>query len=174
MRKIIVWILTIVLVSAMPLLVACGSKEYTATTRFLYSTDGGKNWSEKIQEVPVGETYWVKVEGIVQRNIGILVEKEIEVYISIPNTDIGDFYLDDRNRPIDRTEDAATGETMYTFKTLAGTDPQPYYAIFECTPLKEGRIVITVSYDDRVSELYTTYGAIKYVAQDTSGEEIDG
>ena len=170
MKKIIALLLVVVFASLS--LVGCGKqlKEFTAVTQFLYSTDGGQNWSQKIQEVPVGETYWVKIQGEVARSIGVFVEKEVEVYITIPNTDVGEYFLDDRSTPIETQTDATTGETRYTFKTLAGTDPEPYYAIFECVPTKEGRIEITVSYDDRISDLYTTIGAIKYVKKDTSIE----
>ena len=164
--------LFLIMVFTFTMLVGCTKqlKEFTAKTQFLYSTDGGQNWSEKIQEVYVGETYWVRIQGEVARSIGIFVEKEVEVYITIPNTDVGEYFLDDRSTPIETQTDATTGETRYIFKTLAGTDPEPYSAIFECVPTKEGRIEITVSYDDRVSDLYTTIGAIKYVKKDTSIE----
>jgi hypothetical protein len=173
MKKIVAFLLIVVLASTA--LVSCGKqmKEFTAVTQFLYSTDGGENWSQKIQEVTVGETYWVKIQGEVARSIGVLVEKEVEVYITIPSTDIGEYFLDDRSTSIEQQTDAATGETRYTFKTLAGTDPLPYYAIFECTPTKEGRIEITVSYDDRVSDLYTTIGAIKYVSKESDPGETE-
>lgn len=35
---------------------------YQATTRFLYSTDGGASWSETIQEIPINTTYYLAVE----------------------------------------------------------------------------------------------------------------
>ena len=35
---------------------------FQATTRFLYSVDGGASWSETIQEVDVDETYYLAIE----------------------------------------------------------------------------------------------------------------
>ena len=68
---------------------------YQATTRFLYSTDGGNQWSETIQEIPVDTTYYLAVEMQVSQSEETKDEKTIRSTITIPNTTVQDCYLDD-------------------------------------------------------------------------------
>ena len=52
MKKLIALLLVVVFASTS--FVGCDKqlKEFTAVTQFLYSTDGGKNWSQKIALCP--------------------------------------------------------------------------------------------------------------------------
>ena len=146
---------------------------YQATTRFLYSTDGGKQWSETIQEIPVNTTYYLAVEMQVVQSEETKDEKTVVSTITIPNTTVQDCYLDDHpGVSITGNVDAATNSVSYDFNIVAGTSPSKFRVVFECKPLSEGRAKVEVVYDDNVSDSWDATGTIKYVeAKEESGED---
>ena len=144
---------------------------YQATTRFLYSTDGGNQWSETIQEIPVDTTYYLAVEMQVSQSEETKDEKTVVSTITIPNTDVQDCFLDDHpGVSITGKVDAATNSVSYDFNVVAGTSPSKFRVVFECKPLSEGRSQVQVVYDDNVSESWDATGTIKYVTAE-GGED---
>ena len=144
---------------------------YQATTRFLYSTDGGNQWSETIQEIPVDTTYYLAVEMQVSQSEETKEEKTVVATITIPNTTVQDCYLDDHpGVSITGDVDAVTNSVSYDFNIVAATSPSKFRVVFECKPLGEGRSKVEVVYDDNVSESWDTTGTIKYVAPKNGGE----
>lgn len=146
---------------------------YQATTRFLYSTDGGNQWSETIQEIPVNTTYYLAVEMQVSQSEETKEEKTVVATITIPNTTVQDCYLDDHpGVSITGNVDAATNSVSYDFNIVAGTSPSKFRVVFECKPLGEGRAQVEVVYDDNVSDSWDATGTIKYVeAKEEAGGE---
>lgn len=142
-----------------------GSKiTYQATTRFLYSEDGGKSWSETIQEVPVNETYYLAIEMQVAQSEETKEETTIVATVTIPYTTVLDCYLDDHpGVSITGQVDSVNNTVSYSFNIVAGTTPVKFRAVFECKPLSEGRATVNVVYDDKVSESWDASGTIKYV-----------
>lgn len=61
---------------------------YQATTRFLYSTDGGSSWSETIQEIPTNTTYYLAIEMQVSQSEETKEEKTVVVTVTIPSTTV--------------------------------------------------------------------------------------
>ena len=150
---------------------------YQASTRFLYSTDGGTTWSETIQEVPVNATYYLAVEMQVVQSEETKDEKTVVATITIPSTTVLDCYLDDHpGVSITGKVDALTNSVSYDFNVVAGTSPSKFRVVFECKPLAEGRTKVEVVYDDNVSENWDASGTIKYVApvEDASNEASMG
>ena len=89
---------------------------YQATTRFLYSQDGGSTWSETIQEIPVNSTYYLAVEMQVSQSEATNDEKTVTATITIPSTDVLDCYLDDHpGVSITGNVDAVTNSISYDF-----------------------------------------------------------
>ena len=143
---------------------------YQASTRFLYSQDGGKSWSETIQEVPINSTYYLQVEMQVSQSEETKKEKTVVATITIPSTNVLDCYLDDHpGVSITGNVDAATNSVSYDFKLVAGTSPNKFRVVFECKPLSEGRAEVQVVYDDNVSESWDASGTIKYVEAQDAG-----
>lgn len=138
---------------------------YQASTRFLYSTDGGASWSETIQEIPVNTTYYLAVEMQVSQSENTKDEKTVVATITIPSTTVLDCYLDDHpGVSITGKTDAVTNSVSYDFNVVAGTSPMKFRVVFECEPLSEGRAKVEVVYDDNVSPDWDATGTIKYVA----------
>lgn len=140
---------------------------YQASTRFLYSQDGGKSWSETIQEVPVNETYYLAIEMQVSQSEETNDEKTVVATVTIPSTDVLDCYLDDHpGVSITGKIDALTNSISYDFDIVAGVTPQKFRVVFECKPIAEGRASVEVVYDDMVSDSWDASGTIKYVSVD--------
>ena len=147
---------------------------YQASTRFLYSTDGGATWSETIQEIPVNTTYWLAVEMQISQSEETNDEKTVVSTITIPSTSVLDCYLDDHpGVSITGKTDAVTNSVSYDFNVVAGVSPTKFRVVFECKPLEEGRAKVEVVYDDTVSENWDASGTIKYVkaAEEKENEE---
>ncbi|MBQ6520494.1 MAG: hypothetical protein IJI14_17400 [Anaerolineaceae bacterium] len=143
---------------------------YQASTRFLYSMDGGVSWSETIQEIPVNSTYYLAVEMQVSQSETTKEEKTVVATITIPSTTVLDCYLDDHpGVSITGRTDAVTNSVSYDFNIVASTSPSKFRVVFECKPLSEGRTKVEVVYDDNVSPNWDATGTIKYVA-DTEKE----
>lgn len=141
--------------------------KYEASTRFLYSQDGGTSWSETIQEVPVNETYYLAVEMQIAQSEETKDEKIVVATITIPSTNVLDCYLDDHpGVSITGTEDSVNNSISYDFDIVAGTSPNKFRVVFECKPLEEGRTTVEVVYDDTVGSQWDATGTIKYVAPD--------
>lgn len=142
-----------------------GSKiVYKASTRFLYSTDGGNSWSETIQEIPVNTTYYLAIEMQISQSEETKDEKTVVSTITIPSTTVLDCQLDDHpGVSITGKQDALTNSVSYDFNIVAGTSPNKFRVVFECKPLEEGRAKIEVVYDDLVSPDWDATGTIKYV-----------
>lgn len=151
---------------------------YQATTRFLYSTDGGKSWSETIQEVDVNETYYLAVEMQVSQSEETKEEKTVVATITIPSTNVLDCYLDDHpGVSITGDVDAVNNSVSYDFDIVASTSPSKFRVVFECKPLSEGRASVEVVYDDNVSASWDASGTIKYVekkSETTEAETTEG
>ena len=155
-------------------LTGCDKITYQATTRFLYSTDSGKSWSETIQEVAVGETYYLAVEMQVSQSKETKKEKTVVATITIPSTTVLDCYLDDHpGVSITGNADTVNNSVSYDFDVVAGTSPSKFRVVFECKPLKEGRMTVTVVYDDKVNASWDASGTIKYVEKTEDGEGDD-
>lgn len=138
---------------------------YQASTRFLYSVNGGTSWSETIQEVEINSTYYLAIEMQVTQSKKTKSEKTIEATITIPNTNVLDCYLDDHpGASITGIPDPLNKSISYKFNVIAGISPSKFRVVFECTPLAVGKASIFVVYDDNVSESWDATGTIKYVA----------
>lgn len=144
---------------------------YQASTRFLYSTDGGSSWSETVQEIPVNTTYYLAVEMQVAQSENTKDEKTVVATVTIPSTTVLDCYLDDHpGVSITGKTDAVTNSVSYDFNVVAGTSPSKFRVVFECKPLSEGRAKVEVVYDDNVSPNWDATGTIKYVAEKKDGD----
>lgn len=138
---------------------------YQGHTRFLYSLDGQQNtWSETVQEISVGTTYYLAVEMRVTQSKETNDEKIIKADITIPNTSVLDCYLDDHpGVTITGMPDLFHNSITYTFNLVSAVSPEKFRVVFECTPLAAGRANVLVVYDDNVSESWDVTGTIKYV-----------
>ena len=138
---------------------------YQASTRFMYSTDGGVQWSETIQEIPVDATYYMTIEMKISQSEETSEEKIVRSNISIPNTTVLDCYLDDHpGVSITGQMDNERNCVVYEFNIVSGISPSVFRVVFECMPLSEGRVNVEVVYDDNVSESWDATGVVKYVA----------
>lgn len=148
---------------------------FQASTRFMYSTDGGTSWSETLQEVPVGESYYLAIEMQVSQDEESKDENVIVATITIPNTDVLDCYLDDHpGTSITGQVDSATNTVSYDFNLVASTTPEKFRVVFECQPIDTGRARVEVVYDDNVSENWDATGTIRYVeAEDVEPEYLE-
>ncbi len=144
---------------------------YQATTRFLYSQDGGQSWSETIQEVPVNQTYYLAIEMQVAQSEESKDEKTIVCTVTIPYTTVVDCYLDDHpGVSITGKIDSENNSESFDFNLVAGTSPVKFRAVFECKPIEEGRATVSVVYDDNVSENWDASGTIKYVKEEATAD----
>ena len=142
-----------------------GSKlVFQANTRFLYSLDGGTSWSETIQEIPVGSTYYMAIEMQVSQDEETKKEQTVVATVSIPNTTVLDCYLDDHpGKTITGEDDAVNNCIRYKFNIVSSTTPEKFRVVFECQPIDTGRSRVEVEYDDQVSENWDATGVIRYV-----------
>lgn len=141
---------------------------YEAVTKFTYSTDGGMSYREGIQEVEVGDTYYMCIEMQVVASKDKNAE-EIVAKVIIPKTEIVDCYLDDYpGTKITGQEDAINSIITYEFKVPSSTAPGKFRVIFECKAAQEGRHTMEVIYDDNLSQVWDKTETIKYIAK--SGE----
>lgn len=164
----------ILVISALTITACNDDVIYQATTRFLYSVNGGTSWSETLQEVEVNSTYYLAVEMQVVQSKETKSENIIKADITIPNTNILDCYLDDHpGISITGTPDPINNSITYTFDVVAGTSPAKFRVIFECTPLAEGKASIYVVYDDNVNSSWDATGTIKYVNSSSKEENED-
>lgn len=143
--------------------------KYEATTRFLYSQDGGTSWSETIQELPVNETYYLAIEMQVAQSEETRDEQSVQATVTIPSTNVLDCYLDDHpGKSITGLTDDVNKCVIYNFNIVAGTSPTKFRVVFECMPLETGRATFQVEYDDKVSDNWDATGTIKYVAANSA------
>lgn len=167
MKKIIsVLLMVVTVVFGSVGLTGCNEKiVYQASTRFLYSVNGGTNWSETLQEVEVNTTYYLAIEMQITQSKETDTEKTITATVTIPNTNVLDCYLDDHpGVTVTGTPNPINNSISYKFNVVAGTSPSKFRVIFECTPLGAGKASIFVVYDDNVSESWDATGTIKYVS----------
>jgi uncharacterized lipoprotein YehR (DUF1307 family) len=137
---------------------------FQASTRFLYSVDGGVSWSETIQEIPVGTTYFLAIEMQVSQDEETKKEQTVVATITIPNTNVLDCYLDDHpGKSITGEEDPVNNCIRYSFNLVPSTTPEKFRVVFECQPIDTGRSKVEVEYDDQVSENWDKTGVVKYV-----------
>ena len=162
-------IITIVVIVGLSSGVYLFSKpSYEAVTKFTYSTDGGMSYREGIQEVEVGDTYYMCIEMQVVASKDNNAE-EIVAKVIIPKTEIVDCYLDDYpGTKITGQEDAINSIITYEFKVPSSTAPGKFRVIFECKAAQEGRHTMEVIYDDNLSQVWDKTETIKYIAK--SGE----
>ncbi len=147
---------------------------FQAQTRFLYSLDGGTSWSETIQEVPVGSTYYLAIEMQISQSEQTNEEQVIVSTVRIPSTNVVDCYLDDHpGVSITGNKDSVTGVVSYNFKVVAGVKPDKFRVVFECIPMEKGRAQVEVVYDDKVSENWDKTGTIKYVETKSTAQNAD-
>lgn len=172
-KKIINCIAFMMIVTMLLMLVGCDNKvKYQANTQFLYSTDSGISWSETIQEIEINTTYYLAISMQVVQSKETKEEKIVVASITIPNTNVLDVYLDDHpGVTITGIPDPINNSITYKFNIVAGTSPVKFRAVFECTPLAEGKASIFVVYDDKVSESWDATGTIKYVKSSSSNVE---
>lgn len=148
--------------------------KYEASTRFLYSQDGGSSWSETIQEVPVNETYYLAVEMQVAQSEETKDEKVVVATITIPSTNVLDCYLDDHpGVSITGREDSVNNSVSYDFDIVAGVSPTKFRVVFECKPLEEEKTTVEVVYDDTVGAQWDATGTIKYVSADADAPVVE-
>jgi hypothetical protein len=136
---------------------------YETVTKFTYSVDGGTSYREGLQEINVGETYYLCIEMQVVASKDRNAE-EIVAQVIIPKTKIVDCYLDDYpGTKITGAEDSINGIITYEFNLPSSTEPSKFRVIFECVASQEGRYTIEVKYDDRISDAWDKTETIKYV-----------
>ena len=164
------YFLVMIIVTMVFILTGCDNKvKYQANTQFLYSTDSGISWSETLQEMEINTTYYLAISMQVVQSKETKEEKIVVASITIPNTNVLDVYLDDHpGVTITGIPDPINNSITYKFNIVAGTSPVKFRAIFECTPLAEGKASIFVVYDDTVSESWDATGTIKYVKSNSS------
>ncbi len=124
---------------------------FQASTRFLYSTDGGVSWSETIQEVPVNQTYYIAIEMQVSQSEETNEEQTVVATIAANG--------------VTGNTDSVTGDISYDFNIVADPEPEKFRVVFECIPLETGRAQVQVVYDDLVSENWDKTGTIRYVEE---------
>ena len=146
-------------------LVGCDEKPvFSANTRFLYSVNAGASWSETIQEIEVGNNYYLAIEMEVIQSVATKKENTVVAKITIPNTNVLECHLDDHpGVSITGEYDPILEMTTYPFKLVAGTNPTKFRAVFDCVPLSVGKARIFVEYDKNVSPNWDYTGTIKYV-----------
>lgn len=141
-----------------------GKPTYEAVTKISYSTDGGYSYREGLQEITVGETYYMCIEMQVVASKDRNAE-EIAAKVIIPQTQIVDCYLDDYpGTKITGVEDSINNIITYEFKVPSSTAPGKFRVIFECIASQEGRHTIEVVYDDNLSSAWDKTETIKYVS----------
>ena len=174
-RKIINALLIAAISAGSMMTIACDGKViYQAGTRFLYSTNGGVNWSETIQEVAVNETYYLAIEMQVVQSKETKKEVVVKADITIPNTNVLDCYLDDHpGISITGIPDPIKNSITYKFDVVASVSPAKFRVVFECTPLSAGKASIYVVYDDKVSSSWDATGTIKYVEVEDEPEDLE-
>ena len=146
---------------------------YQASTRFLYSLDGGETYRETIQQIPVNSTYYLSIEMQVSQSEPTKEEKTVVATITIPSTTILHYELDDHpGVSLTGREDAVTKSRSYDIHVVAGVSPAKFRVTFECKPLMEGSIGVEVVYDDLVSPNWDATGVIRYVS-DQQEEETE-
>lgn len=160
-----------IIVIAIVVVVACvfgaiylwGKPSYEAVTKFTYSTDGGLSYREGIQEVEVGDTYYMCIEMQVISSKDMNNE-EITAKVIIPKTKVVDCYLDDYpGTKITGQEDVINNIITYEFKVPSSTAPGKFRVIFECKASQEGRHTMEVIYDDNLSSSWDKTETIKYI-----------
>ena len=140
-----------------------GSPSYETVTRFTYSIDGGQTYKEGLQEIAVGDSYYmcIEMQVIASKDKN---NKDTVAKVVIPKTEIVDCYLDDYpGTKIQGKEDTINGVTTYEFKVPSSTAPLKYRVIFECTASQQGRQTMEVIYDDNVSPTWDKTETIKYI-----------
>lgn len=147
--------------------------KYTASTRFLYSTDDGASWSETIRSIYAGDPYYLAVEMEVTQSKESRAQKTVDVDIEVPNVDGMTCTLN--NYPggnlLKKTE--GDDSTIYEFRLVAGTSPSKFRVLFECLPMEPGKATVNVTYDDKLDEAWDSTGTIKFVAKDSASKADD-
>ena len=146
--------------------------KYTASTRFLYSTDEGVSWSETIRSVYAGDPYYLAVEMAVTQSKESRAQKTVDVAIEVPKTDGLTCTLN--NYPGGDLLKTTEGEeaTTYEFRLVAGTNPSKFRVMFECLPERPGSVSVSVTYDDKLDEAWDSTGTIKFVNSSESIEVV--
>lgn len=138
--------------------------KYEAVTRILYSTDGGYNYREGVQEIEVGDAYYMCIEMQVVASKDRNAE-EIVAKVIIPQTQIVDCYLDDYpGTKITGVEDSLNSIITYEFKIPSSTAPSKFRVIFECVASQKGKHTIEIIYDDKLSTAWDKTETIKYIS----------
>lgn len=137
--------------------------KYETVTKISYSTDGGLNYREGIQEISKDQEYYMNIEMQVVASKDVNA-KTIEVVITIEQTSVVECFLDDyQGPPITGELDPINNTVTYKFRVPSSTQPSKFRVVFRCKPAHEGEFNVIVSYDDRVDPAWDKVEKIRYV-----------
>ena len=137
--------------------------KYETITKITYSTDGGYNYREGIQEINVNQEYYMCIE------MQILASKDntaktIKTTIVVEYTSVVSCYLDDHpGQPITGQQDNINNTITYQFDVPASTAPAKFRVIFRCIPAAVGTFQTVVMYDDNIDPAWDKTENIRYV-----------
>lgn len=136
---------------------------YETVTKISYSTDGGYNYREGIQEIDTSQEYYMCIEMQVVASKDVNA-KTIKATITLEQTEVVSCYLDDHpGQSITGETDNINHTITYKFDVPSSTAPSKFRVIFRCVPTTTGDFKTVVSYDDRVAPAWDKTENIRYV-----------
>lgn len=139
--------------------------KYETVTKISYSTDGGYNYREGIQEIQVGQEYYMCIEMQIVASKDINA-KTIKATITLQETEVVSCYLDDHpGQTITGEPDYINHTITYKFDVPSSTAPSKFRVIFRCVPTTTGDFRTIIAYDDRIDAAWDKTENIRYVSE---------
>jgi hypothetical protein len=125
---------------------------------FVYGSDG-VTWSSAVKQIPVGETFYLKVTVAVKGKTAL-----VPFHIKVPNTEVTDVTYQDGTGAISQADiiKAIDGSSNYNFTVIAGKSAS---VVFHGYPVKAGNQQFVVWYDKPVSSAYSNTRTLVYIEE---------
>lgn len=137
--------------------------KYETVTKISYSTDGGYNYREGVQEIDVNQEYYMCIEMQIVASKDINA-KTIKATIMLEQTEVVSCYLDDHpGQAITGESDPINHTITYRFDIPSSIAPSKFRVIFRCTPTATGNFTTVVSYDENVAPAWDKTENIRYI-----------
>ncbi len=140
---------------------------YEPEVRAFIKKDGEKNWVETLEDIRVGEIFFIRFDVLIKNNRWVFShfwDDKIKFFISFPATEIMECSVakgQGKRAPV-AIVDRINGMSIFPFTWKASRKPKKFTIFFRCKALNAGNYEFKLNFDDNVNDDYDHYYGITY------------
>jgi hypothetical protein len=140
-------------------------ERYVPETGIAASIDGQQ--AASIRDLPDDQPYYLQIKIAIKGNSiarNMMGNNDIPVVIEISNPEVGEI-SDPQNIQFckeTKPKEILNDKIVYYYTVVAGGDPKTAILDFKVTPKIPGSQIIKITYDKKVSEIYTKTATLEY------------